>query len=214
MAMSANPARQEIVDFARKLATSGLSPGRSGNISVRNDNGMLITPSALAYDKMKPGDIVQLDESGNRASGQRRPSSEWPLHAAIYRSFADAAAVIHSHSKFATTLACLGRSIPAFHYMVAMAGGNSIRCSEYATFGSDRLAELAVQALQDRKACLLGNHGQIAWHTSLVTAYELAWEVENLSSLYWNTLQIAEPNLLDDDEMETVLEKFRDYRSN
>ena len=212
--MIANPSSEEVVDFARKMSASGLSPGRSGNISVRSNNGLLITPSALAYEGMKPDDIVELDDLGNRMSGDRRPSSEWPFHAAIYKNFPDARAVVHSHSKFSTTLACLGRSIPAFHYMVAMVGGNNIRCSEYAAFGSDRLAELAVAALKDRKACLLGNHGQIVWNTSLESAYELAWEVENLSSLYWNVLQIGEPKLLDDTEMEIVLEKFRDYRSN
>ena len=120
---------------------------------------------------------------------------------------------MHCHSQFATTLACHHRSIPAFHYMVAMAGGKNIRCSGYATFGSEELADLALTALEDRKACLLGNHGQLAWDSSLELVFELASEVENLARLYWNALQLGEPRLLDDGEMERVLEKFGDYRN-
>ena len=171
-----------------------------------------MTPSAVPYDQMGEADIVFLSNNGDINSGTRRPSSEWPFHALIYQNFEFAQAVLHCHSLYATTLACLGRSIPAFHYMVAVAGGNDIPCCGYATFGSHELAQLAIDTLDDRQACLLGNHGQLAYADSLDSVYALSSEVENLANLYWNTLQIGEPDLLGDEEMGLVVEKFKDYR--
>ena len=211
--MAGPEASSLLLEFTRRMATSGLSPGRSGNLSLRTENGLLITPSALDYGDMCEEDMVELQLDGNKQSGDRRPSSEWRFHAAIYANFPGANAVVHCHSRFATTLACLGRSIPAFHYMVAMAGGNSIPCAPYATFGTQDLADLAIEAMADRKACLLGNHGQLAWHTSIERAYELAVEVESLSAMYFHALQLDQPNILDEDEMRRVVDKFQDYRS-
>ena len=182
--MPGSEAPSLLIEFARRMSASDLSPGRSGNLSVRSDEGLLITPSAMEYGDMNEEDLVELQLDGGKLRGDRKPSSEWRFHTAIYENFPAANAVVHCHSRFATTLACLGRSIPAFHYMVAMAGGKSIRCAPYATFGTEALADLAVESLADRKACLLGNHGQLAWHTSLARAYELAEEVESLSAMY------------------------------
>ena len=201
-----------LLEFAHRMAASDLSPGRSGNLSMRTANGLLITPSAIDYGVMTEEDLVELQLDGGKLRDDRKPSSEWRFHTAIYENFPAANAVVHCHSRFATTLACLGRSIPAFHYMVAMAGGNSIRCAPYATFGTGELADLAVEALADRRACLLCNHGQLAWHTTIGRAYELAAEVENLSAMYFHALQLGEPNILDDGEMRRVLDKFQDYR--
>jgi L-fuculose-phosphate aldolase len=204
--------RSKILATATRMSETGLSPGRSGNISARYKDGFLLTPSAVPYDQMTEADIVFLGDDGETRSGTRRPSTEWLFHAMIYRNFETARAVLHCHSLYATTLACLGRSIPAFHYMVAVAGGNDIPCAGYATFGSHELAQLAIDVLANRRACLLGNHGQLAYADSLDSVYALSCEVENLANVYWNTLQIGEPALLGDEEMRQVVEKFRDYR--
>ena len=203
--------RSKILETAIRMSETGLSSGRSGNISARYQDGFLLTPSAVPYDQMAEGDIVFLGIDGEIKSGTRRPSTEWSFHALIYQNFETARAVLHCHSLYATTLACLGRSIPAFHYMVAVAGGNDIPCCAYATFGSPELAQLAIDVLGNRRACLLGNHGQLAYADSLDSVYTLSCEVENLANLYWNTLQIGEPQLLGDEEMCRVVEKFKDY---
>jgi L-fuculose-phosphate aldolase len=204
--------RSKILETAIRMSESGLSPGRSGNISARYKEGFLLTPSAVPYDRMAEDDIVFLGNDGAIISGARRPSTEWSFHAKIYQNFETAQAVLHCHSLYATTLACLGRPIPAFHYMVAMAGGNDIPCCAYATFGSHELAQLAIDVLANRRACLLGNHGQLAYADSLDSVYALSCEVENLANLYWNTLQIGKPALLGDEEMRRVVARFEDYR--
>jgi L-fuculose-phosphate aldolase len=202
--------RAQIVATALEMNTCGLNRGKSGNISARCSDGFLVTPSGLAYEATRPEDIVAMTLDG-AAHGALAPSSEWRFHRDIYATRPEVSAVVHAHSPFATTLACLGRDIPAFHYMVAVAGGKNIRCAGYATFGTQQLADHALGALQGRKACLLANHGMIAVASSLRAALALAVEVEALCEQYWRALQIAPPNLLSDAEMEVVLAKFATY---
>lgn len=204
--------RKEIIAAANAMSQSGLSPGKSGNVSARNAAGhILITPTGVPYADLKPQDIVALDINGAQLAGSLLPSSEWHFHLAVYRARSDVGAVVHTHSLHATALACANREIPAFHYMVAVAGGGSIRCAPYATFGTEALAEYAVTALAGRKACLLANHGQIALGETPAKALAMAREVETLASQYVAALQIGAPVLLDDAEMRRVLEKFKTY---
>lgn len=202
--------RKAIIATARAMNALAINRGKSGNVSARWKDGFLVTPSGLAYDRTRPADIAFVDREG-RARGRLAPSSEWRFHHDIYRTRADARAVVHTHSSFATTLACLGRGVPAFHYMIAVAGGNSIRCAPYATFGTQQLSDHALAALEGRKACLLANHGMIAIGESLHQALALAVEVEALCEQYWRALQIGQPNLLSDEEMAVVLAKFKTY---
>ena len=202
--------RQRLIDTARAMNASGINQGTSGNLSVRLDDGMLITPSGVKYDELKPGDIVQVDASG-RAQGKRKPSSEWRFHHDIYRMRTDAQAVVHAHPRASSSLACLNRALPAFHYMVAVAGGKDIRCAEYATFGSQELSDHVIAALEGRKACLMANHGLVCLEQSLGKALDLAIEVEHLAATYLQCLAISEPVILDDNEMETVIEQFKSY---
>jgi L-fuculose-phosphate aldolase len=188
----------------------GLNRGKSGNVSARFDAGFLVTPTGMAYESTQPVDIVAMTQDG-AALGPRLPSSEWRFHRDIYAARREVGAIVHVHSPFATSIACLGRDIPPFHYMIAVAGGKDIRCAAYATFGTQQLSDHALCALAGRKACLLANHGMIAIGASLTAALALAVEVEALAEQYWRALQIGTPNLLSDVEMEIVLEKFRSY---
>ncbi len=203
--------RQELIDTAMDMNRSGINQGTSGNISVRVDEGFLITPSALPYAACLPEDIVLMDLEGN-SQGCRKPSSEWRFHRDIYRHREEAGAVLHAHPPWCTSLACLGREIPPFHYMIAIAGGASIRCAPYALFGTQALSDLVLEALEDRKACLLANHGMLCLEKDLQQALSLAIEVENLARTYGQALQIGKPQRLGRDEIEQVLQKFRDYR--
>ena len=202
--------RQQLVTVARRMNASGLNQGTSGNLSVRIPGGLLITPSSLPYELMQPEDLVALDLAGSsRDDGARRPSSEWRLHADILAGRPEIAAVLHCHSIHATALACHGRPIPPFHYMTAVAGGDDIRCAPYATFGTAELSELAVAALVDRRACLLGQHGQVALGASLDQALRIAIEVETLAQMYLQALQLGEPPLLSPEQMAAVHHQFR-----
>jgi L-fuculose-phosphate aldolase len=203
--------REELIRVAREMSRRGLNQGTSGNVSARVPEGLLITPSALAYDAMSPDDVVLLTLDGRVLEGERRPSTEWRLHAGVLAGRPDVDAIVHAHATFCTTLACLRRDIPAFHYMVAVAGGDSIPCSRYATFGSADLAAVAFEALDERMACLLANHGMLALGSSPATALALALEVETLAELYWRALQAGEPVLLSDAEMAEVRDAFREY---
>ncbi|RME95937.1 MAG: class II aldolase [Alphaproteobacteria bacterium] len=203
--------RQEVIDTALAMSREGLSPGTSGNVSVRFDDGMLITPTGMAYDDLLPEDIVFVGMDGARREGERKPSSEWPFHLAAYEARALARAVVHAHSLHATVLACARKPIPAFHYMVAIAGGKDIPVCAYATFGTKALAENVGRALRSRKACLMANHGQIACEATLQEALALAREVEFLATQYVQLLQIGEVHILDDAEMARVLERFAGY---
>jgi L-fuculose-phosphate aldolase len=200
-----------LVACMQRIAAAQLSQGSSGNASVRDANGMWITPTGVPPARLCADDAVAMDLGGRVLAGQLRPSSEWPMHAAIYRARPDAQAIVHCHSRHATALACCARDIPAFHYMIAVAGGDSIRCSPYALFGSEALAEHAVAALRERRACLLGNHGQIALGDSLEAALALAIEVEELAAQYGAALAIGEPRLLDAAEMSEAIGRFAGY---
>jgi len=188
----------------------GINQGTAGNASVRIAEGMLMTPSGVAYEHMKPGDVVVIDGQG-RAEGVGIPSSEWRIHFDIMKSREDVGAILHAHPPFCTALACLAMDIPAFHYMVAVAGGDSIRCAPYATFGTQALSDNALRALDGRSACLLANHGMICMAAGLDAALGLAVEVEALAQQYWRALQVGTPSVLPPEEMRTVLEKFRTY---
>ena len=202
--------RQQLVTVARRMNASGLNQGTSGNLSVRIPGGLLITPSSLPYELMQPQDLVALDlAGGSRDDGARRPSSEWRLHADILAGRPEIGAVLHCHSIHATALACHGRAIPPFHYMTAVAGGDDIRCAPYATFGTAELSKLAVAALVDRRACLLGQHGQVALGASLDQALRIAIEVETLAQMYLQALQLGEPPLLSPEQMAAVHHQFR-----
>ena len=204
--------RKDIIATALRMNALGINRGKSGNVSARWKDGFLVTPSAQPYEEMRPADIVFIDAKGH-CKDKRKPSSEWRFHFDIYRHKDNALAVVHTHSSFATTLACLGMGVPAFHYMVAVAGGNDIRCAPYATFGTQMLSDHAIEALKGRRACLLANHGMIATGDSLKNALALAVEVEALCEQYWRALQIGKPNLLPDEEMAVVVEKFKTYNA-
>lgn len=203
--------RAQIIEVALSMSREGLSPGRSGNISTRAEGGMLITPTGIAYDALTEDRIVFVSDNGKTRGGSLKPSSEWQMHLAIYRARSDIGALVHCHSMNATALACVGKPIPAFHYMVAVAGGADIRIAPYVTFGTQELAEAVVAALDDRRAALLAHHGQIACGEDLETALDLAREVETLAGQYLRTLQIGGGPILDETEMARVIEKFRGY---
>jgi L-fuculose-phosphate aldolase len=208
--MTEQQVRKEIIRTALAMNSLAINRGTSGNVSARWKTGFLITPSGRRYEETSPADIVFVDAAG-KPSGKWAPSSEWRFHHDIYLHRDDAQAVVHTHSSFATTLACLGRGVPAFHYMVAVAGGRDIRCAPYATFGTQKLSDNALQALENRKACLLANHGMIATGPNLQKALALAIEVEALCEQYWRALQIGKPKILSAREMDTVIRKFRSY---
>ena len=207
--------REQLVDCARRMQASGINQGTSGNLSVRIPGGMLITPSSLTYEQMQPTDLVALDLKGEPlfipADGrpQRRPSSEWRLHADVLASRPEVQAVLHCHSIHATALACHGRDIPPFHYMTAVAGGHDIRCAPYATFGTQELSDGVVQALEGRLACLMAQHGQVSVGPTLDKALALAVEVETLARIYLQALALGEPPLLSAEQMEQVRHQFR-----
>ncbi|MFY0527447.1 class II aldolase/adducin family protein [Archangium gephyra] len=199
-----------MIATARRMNTSGLNQGTSGNLSQRVEDGFLLTPTGMDYDSLVPEDLVLMRMDGSH-EGRRAPSSEWRFHRDILMLRPEVGAVLHAHSMFCTTLACLRRGIPAFHYMVTAAGGADIRCAPYATFGTEELSRHAVEALEGRKACLLANHGMLALGKDLAGAFKLAVEVETLAAMYWRALQVGEPVLLDAAEMARVLEKFKTY---
>lgn len=210
--MNESEIRQNIVAVAQAIDKAGFCPSKSGNVSARLDDGMLITPSGLPYARMTPADLIHLRLDGSVISGAGKPSSEWPFHAEIYRARPDAQAIVHTHSPRATALASTRRGIPAFHYMIALCGGADVRCAEYATFGTPELAANAVKALEGRKAVLLANHGVIALGQTLAGAHTIVAEVENLAGQYLDILSAGlEPVILDAAEMERVSAKFAGY---
>jgi L-fuculose-phosphate aldolase len=206
------PLRADLVRVAQAMDRAGFAPSKSGNVSCRLGDGLLITPSGLPYAVMQPADLVELGPDGAVRAGERKPSSEWPFHTTIYRARPDAKAIVHTHSPMAAALSCARRGIPAFHYMIALAGGADIRCADYATFGTQALADNAVAALEGRKAVLLANHGVIALGATIEGAYTIAAEVENLARQYLALLSTGlEPVVLDAAEMERVAAKFAGY---
>ena len=204
--------REQLLNISRRLIELGLNRGTSGNASVRDGDGYLITPTGMTVEEMTPRDMAWMSVDG-KVQGGRQPSSEWRFHRDILQARPEIGAVIHTHAMFATTLACLHREIPPFHYMVAVAGGDTIRCAPYALFGSQALSDAALSALQDRKACLLANHGMIAIGRDLDQALSVAVEVETLCEQYWRALQAGEPHLLSAAQMAEVMEQFKGYGS-
>ena len=203
--------RKAIIATCLTMSQRGLSPGRSGNVSARFGSGMLITPTGMAYEDLEPKDIVFVDADGGVMGGQRKPSSEWHFHLAAYQARPDRHALVHTHSMHATVLACAHKPIPAFHYMVAVAGGNDIPCVPYATFGTEDLAQHVASGLKDRDACLMANHGLIALGETLASALDLAFEVETLAEQYFKVLLLGSAHVLPDAEMALMLEKFKSY---
>lgn len=204
--------RTQLLQASQRLIELGLNRGTSGNAAVRDGNGMLITPSALPVSAMTPDSMVHMDLDGNVLEGGK-PSSEWRIHRDILAARPEVNAVLHTHSTFATTLACLRRDVPAVHYMIAAAGGDSIRCTPYSVFGEQTLSDNALEALRDRKACLLGNHGMIALGKNLDEALAIAVEVESVCEIYWRALQAGEPHILTAQQMHEVKQKFSDYKN-
>ena len=216
--------RQQLIATARRMATARLNPGAAGNLSVRvregGEDGYLITPSGMDYERLEPEDIVFMrfdgaNEGRRKPSSEwrfhRKPSSEWRFHRDIYAGRPEAGAVLHAHAPFATSLSCLRRDIPSFHYMIARFGGNTVRCAEYATFGTQALSDKALAAMDGRCACLLANHGLLLFGPTLERAFALAVEFEALCEQYWRACQLGTPVVLSADEMQNVLAKFASY---
>jgi len=202
--------REQILAACKQLETTGLNRGTSGNVSCREGDHFLITPSGVPVDEMTPSRIVTLNFDG-KVIGVGKPSSEWQFHAAILRARPEINAVVHTHAPHATALACLREDLPPFHYMIAIAGGDSVRCAPYALFGTDTLSHYAVEALRDRKACLLANHGMITLGRDLDEAMAIAIELESLCQQYLIARQVGNPTLLSEEEMQAVIERFKSY---
>jgi len=207
-----NNLRLDVIKYAKMLNTKELSALRSGNVSVRYKEGFLITPSGIKYSSLKNKDIVFVSLKGAFDKKKGIPSSEWRFHQDIYLNKKEAKAIVHAHSTCATAISSHEKPIPAFHYMVAMAGGNDIKCAKYATYGTRELSKNIIKVLKKRYACLIGNHGQIAFGKNLSTAFELAEEVENLSKQYINALKLGKPKILSSKEMKRVLSKAKNYK--
>jgi L-fuculose-phosphate aldolase len=204
--------RTHLLHISQRMSALALNRGTSGNASVRCGEHLLITPSALPVSEMTPASMVRLDLTGTVLQGGK-PSSEWRFHCDILKTRPGINAVLHTHSIFATTLACLRREVPAIHYMIAMAGGDSIRCAPYSLFGEAQLSEAALEALHNRKACLLANHGMIALGTDLDDALAVAIEVEAVCEIYWRALCAGEPHILSAQQMHDVQQKFTTYKN-
>lgn len=201
--------RHSLVDVMLEMDKRGLNHGTAGNASVRCGNGLLITPSGLSPDEITPENIVLIDFEGN-FEGEIEPSSEWRMHAGLLKR-QDINAVVHCHSRFATTLACAQKSIPPLHYMTAVSGDGEIRLAPYAAYGSEELAKNIITTLDGRYACLMANHGQIAVASNLSKALMIATEVEVQSSYFFGTLAIGGPKLLSQSDIDHVLKKFKSY---
>lgn len=202
--------REQLLGIMQKLLQCGLNRGTSGNASVRVENGLLLTPTGMDVEDMIAADMVFMNEDGEY-EGERKPTSEWMFHLDILKHRPEIGAVIHTHSMFATTLACLRKDVPPFHYMIAVSGGDSIRCAPYALFGSAALSASALKALEGRRACLLANHGMIALGEDIKQAFDVAVEVEALCEQYLRALQVGEPAILTDEEMREVFAQFKGY---
>ena len=209
--------RNQIIEYSIKLNSTKLSPLRSGNISLRgkedDKEGYLITPSGKKYETLKAEDIVfmGLNEELEDTSNQN-PSSEWRFHRDIYLNKKEAQAIVHAHSPHATAVSSHGKTIPPFHYMIALAGGEDIKCADYGTFGTEELSKNVIKALEKRSACLMSNHGQVAFGKNLEDAFELAQEVENICHQYTIALKLGKPKILSFEEMKKVLEKAKNYK--
>ena len=208
--------QKEVIEFAKKLNSTNLSPLRSGNISVRTTqngkDGFYITPSGIKYQTLKERDIVFVSSNGEYNKEGLQPSSEWKFHKDIYLKKSEAKAIVHAHSPHATAVSAHNKDIPAFHYMIALAGGDNIKCAKYGTFGTQELSDNIIAALENRKACLMSNHGQVAFGDSLNSAFELAEELENICHQYINAIKLGKPKILSSSEMNLILEKVKNYK--
>lgn len=202
--------RLDLIATARAMQPAGLNRGTAGNVSVRSGDGFYITPTGMPYATLQADDIPLMALDGSH-QGSRKPSSEWRFHRDLYAGRPEVGAVLHAHSPFAVSLACLRYDIPAFHYMIARFGGDSIRCADYAIFGSPELSTAALSAMHERKACLLANHGLLVAGRDLAEAMALAIELEELCEQYWRACQLGQPVILSADEMTAVLAKFAGY---
>jgi L-fuculose-phosphate aldolase len=203
--------RIRMAQVMKAMDDRGLNRGTSGNVSARCGEAMLVTPSGVPAGLLTPEQMVLVQADGATAPGALKPSSEWRMHQGLLERRPDINAVVHCHSRHATILACAGRSIPAVHYMVAVSGGTSVPVAPYATFGSPELAQAVVEALDGRYAALMANHGQIVVAPSLDFALAIAEEIEEQAAVYWGTLAIGGPTLLAEDEMNTILQRFKSY---
>lgn len=203
--------RDQLVSTAKQMSALGLTPGMSGNVSVRSPAGFIVTPSGMPYPELTADDAVEIKFDGAIRPGQKTPSTEWRLHRDILGARQDVQAIVHTHSMFSTTISMLRRAIPAVHYMVVLAGTDEIPCAEYATFGSEQLALNAVSALRGGDACLLANHGMVALGSSLASALRLAAEVETLAAQFWHAASIGTPHVLDGSELRKVKDRFAEY---
>jgi L-fuculose-phosphate aldolase len=202
--------RKDVIATCLAMNEEGINQGTSGNVSVRTDEGFLITASGIPYKKMRPIHVVEMDLDGGYR-GDFLPSTEWRMHMDIFKARPEAMAIVHTHSIFATALSCLRKDIPAFHYMIGVTGGTSLRVSDYAEFGTQALSDTMLKAMKDRKACLLANHGQIVFGASLDKALWLAGEIEALCKQYWAACLAGAPVLLDEKQMSSVLPRFKTY---
>ena len=210
--------RNQIIEYSLRLNSTNLSPLRSGNISLRSEEsgtgGYLITPSGKKYETLKPEDIVFMDlnEEEENNDSSNKPSSEWRFHRDIYVNKKNAQAIVHAHSPHATAVSSHGQAIPPFHYMIALAGGEDIKCADYATFGTEELSKNIIKALENRSACLMSNHGQVVFGKNLEDTFELAQEIENICHQYTIAIKLGKPKILSFKEMKKVLKKARDYK--
>ena len=203
---------QALLETALAMNAQGLNQGSSGNLSARLETGFLITPSALPYQRCQAEDMVIVSWDGAYV-GARAPSSEWRMHRDIYLAYPQALCILHAHAPWCSTFACLEMDIPAQHYMLALAGGDSIRCTAYAPFGTQELSDAAVAGLQDRSATLLGHHGLICYAASFDQVLALACEVEFLARVYGQSLTItAKPPLLSPEDMQSMAARFSSYK--
>jgi len=208
--MNTDELRRQIIDQCLLMNANGLNQGTSGNLSARSAGGYFITPSGVPYEQLEPEDIVFMELDGSYEH-ELPPSSEWRFHRDIYAAKPAVNAIVHAHAPYSTAIAIQGLDIPAIHYMIAAAGGNSVRCAPYATYGTQALSDATLSALEDRAACLLAHHGMIATGSDLAKAMWLAVEVETLARQYFNVLQLGKPRILPDAEIERVVEKFKSY---
>lgn len=204
--------REQIVEYGKKLVTSGLTKGTGGNLSIfdREKGLIAISPSGIDYFQIKPEDVVVLNIDGEQVEGDKTPSSEFEMHRIFYKGRSDIDAMIHTHTMYATTIACLNWELPPVHYMIALAGKN-VRCAKYATYGTKELAENAYEAMKDRKAVLLANHGLLAGAKDLLNAFNITEEIEYCAEIYYRTKCIGQPVILPDEEMSLMMEKFKTY---
>jgi L-fuculose-phosphate aldolase len=202
--------RKQVIETCLAMNEEGINQGTSGNVSVRTPEGFLITASGVPYKKMKPHHVVEMDLDGGYV-GEYLPSTEWRMHMDIYKARPEAGAIVHVHSTFATAMACLRKDVPAFHYMIGVTGGTSLRVSDYAEFGTQELSDTMLEAMKDRTACLLANHGQICFSNTLDKALWLAGEIEANCHQYWAASVAGKPVLLEESQMVSVLKRFKTY---